>query len=255
MALSHIIDGFAPPASCDKEQVCARLQIDDDSTDHGSTFSDNEASVDNESTVYSESMHLPYEVRHHVAPSAPFAPAPLPSAADRRSELRKMGMQVLGNMAPHMTPGANGRSKKAKGNATTERYKDKQLRVNQQAPDYSRQRMPCEPAASSYMKSQQPYAGAMLQMPLLPGPQVALRTPQMSPLAMLEPMKVTNCASFNIDTKFLASFVDLPLKKRPIFESAPGMTRAYNARNPLKKHVSDCLLQDVESVFQPVFQC
>jgi hypothetical protein len=248
MALSHIIDAFAPPASCDKQQVFARLQVDDDSTDHGSALlSDNEASEDNESTVYSDSMH-PYEVRHHVAPSAP---APLPSAADRRSELRKMGMQVLGNMAPHMTPAADGRSKKAKGNATTERYNDKQLSVNQQAPDF-RQRMTCEPPAPAYMKSQQPSADAMLQMPLLPGPQVSMRTAQMmSPMPMPEPLKVTGCACFNVETAFLPSYADLPLKKRPIFESAPGARHAYNARNPLKKRVSDCLLQDVE----PVFQC
>lgn len=255
--LSSIIMEFAPPPMDDKVSVNGEPRMEDESTDHGSILSDNDVSVDHETNVSVESecgMHM-FEARQ-----APHPVLGLPNAAARRSELRKAGLEVLGNLSLSTTPDTIASGAKGKSHATRQGARAQQPPLPpppQRHHQSARAEYPQQMAASMPQVS-----GPVRQMPLVPGPQArqwskAPAVPQ--PEESQVPWKVEHLASFGALGAAPLILPDgqreFPVKKQPLFKTAPGADRlAFDPYTPLKKRVPEALLQDPKPVLCPVLK-
>lgn len=253
--MSSILMEFGTPAGADKLTQCVNVHADDDTTDHGSSHSDNEVSSTSESGLPSEGSK-----------PTTAAAAPSISAADaRRNELQKAGLEVLGHMSLCMAPNG-GRGKKGR----TQRGKQQQanaasflkLGVQRQQPGKQQKAAPAAlqtPLMPGLLAApEQPVIETSstnkIKKPMVPGPLPKAPSPVTDSAEV--PAKVENLSSFGYAMFPAAGCQDpeLPVKMRTLLfdsDSPPGtLVSSFNPSNPLKKRVPACLLQDPEPVLK-----
>jgi hypothetical protein len=224
MTASAIVKEFGvPPGLTTEKAVRVEPNPDEETTDNGSSLSDNEASSTSEST---EAMHP--AMRSFLTPPA----------ANRRSALQQAGDKVLGNM---VLPPASANNSRKKGAAKAKAPLTNAAKAplsNDRVQTMANRRGPAVVASQPAVVASQDKPMRQTQIPYIDS---SYQAPDMA-----MPMKVSMCASFNIDLVAPLHTLDplLPAKKRPIFDCEAGHVRAFDRSAPLKKRVPEHLLQD-----------
>lgn len=270
--MQSIIQEFGLPAQLEKESAyqetlwdvdtkdtLARLKPDDETTDNGSSLSDNEASCSTDSN------------EPHPAMLSFLAPA----VASRRNALRQMGQDVLGNMSMPVQSrvgAAKLRQKQAASDAAEAQARKEKEQRDEQAQNGSSHKVRApvssskgfgfrqEPAPLAPPKGfgfrQEPASACNLLAPPRQAPRrqalkegtAAAEAAAQCALKHLElmPHKVQNCASFDIDVQMSRPLNPLlPVKKKPLHDcSQSEQMQGFDPRCPLKKAVSEFFLTE-----------